>query len=189
MVSLFLSTEFRSARWREPIADALAALHAPPDLIDTPDTSSPEENRMRAEVLGRFRGYRENRELFEGYPADVRWFRVTLDGHDLPRLKYVDYSYWNELSGGTRRPVDAAATIRAGRTVFDVANDGFLAGLRFVRAGGTFSPLILVAPESDGDLVILEGHVRATVYALAAQTELRPFSALVGLHDLFRGWV
>ena len=189
MVSLFLASELHSVRWRDSLLSVLAAAGASTDLIESPDTSSAEENRVRAAVLARYRGYREDRELFEGYPAEVRWFRAELDAEDIVRLKYIDYSYWNELSRGTRRPADAAATIRDGTEIFDVPNDQYFDGLRIIRDGGTFPPLILVSSSEECDLVILEGHGRATVYALAGGEINGPVKAMVGLHDAFRAWL
>lgn len=61
-----------SGRRRYRGAARIAAAGASTDLIESPDTSSAEENRVRAAVLARYRGYREDRELFEGYPAGVR---------------------------------------------------------------------------------------------------------------------
>ena len=229
MVSLFLASELRSDRWRDSLLAVLTASGVSTDLIEHPDTSSEEENRSRAAVLAAFRGYGEGRCLFEGYTAGVRWFRAVLGAADIPRLKYIRYSYWDAISGGTRRPLDAAATIRAGTEVFGVPNDPYFDGARFLRRGGTFPPLILVSsgagdlfdtgvsagggarrsldeevpsgggardspetrepPGADYDLVILEGNVRATVYAFVEADSPGPVEALVGFHGAFRMWV
>ena len=42
---------------------------------------------------------------------------------ELSGVRYIEYDYWNELSGGTRLAVDAATRIRAGVTPFGVPND------------------------------------------------------------------
>jgi len=189
MVALFLASELHSDRWREPLVSVLSEYGLSADLIEHANISSSEENRLRAAVLARFRGYGENRSLFEGYPAGVRWCHTVLDAPDIPRLKYIDYSYWNEISGGTRRPLDAVATIRAGTEIFEVPNDPFHEGVRHLRRGGTFLSLILVTPDTDCDLAILEGHVRATVYALVDASNLGPIEAMVGFHEMFRSWV
>ena len=69
-----------------------------------------------------------------------------------------------------------AARLAAGRRAdnprgsldFEVPNDRFLAGERHLRAGGSFPPLILLTSGS-GQYVIVEGHLRATAYALAPE--------------------
>lgn len=81
-------------------------------------------------------------------------------------MRYIDYSYWNELSGGSRLPVDAAGRIREGVRVFGISNQRFLDAADAVARGERFPPLILAGPHYD-DLVCLEGHLRLTGYALA----------------------
>ena len=104
--------------------------------------------------------------MFEHFPDDVPWVWARLKPDDLARVRYVEYSYWNELSGGTRLPVDAARRIGAGVTVFDVPNTRFLRLARALTQGAVFPPLILAGP-GRRDLVCVEGHLRLTAYALA----------------------
>lgn len=79
---------------------------------------------------------------------------------------YIGWDYWLELSGGTRRPADAAARIRAAASPYGVCNDAAWAVAAAVRAGVALPPLILVradrAPPGAGasGLVVREGHVR-----------------------------
>lgn len=80
-------------------------------------------------------------------------------------MRYLDYSYWVELSGGSRRPTDAAARIKAGLRAFDVPNEPFVDAAHAVIGGERFPPLILVGERQD-NLVCLEGHLRLTAYAL-----------------------
>jgi hypothetical protein len=42
---------------------------------------------------------------------------------ELARVRYVDYDYWVELSGGTHLAADAAPRIRAGVAPFGVSSD------------------------------------------------------------------
>ena len=68
MVALFLRSELKSERWADAIRKVLAARTLPDSLITNPDTSDAAANQQRAHVLGDFRGYKENRDLFSGYP-------------------------------------------------------------------------------------------------------------------------
>ena len=189
MVALFLKTEFDSSRWRPHLLRVADDAECPTELLECPDTTRRADNGFRAKVLARFRGYGENRDLFEGYPSGVEWFWVLLDYADLNRIKYVEYSYWNELTGGSRRPMDAAATIREGIEVFGVSNEGFLSTATALSDGVKFPEPILVAPKAAGDLIILEGHVRITAYALAGSDAPYPIHALLGLASGFSSWL
>jgi hypothetical protein len=104
--------------------------------------------------------------VFEDFPVGVGWIRAVLRPDELARVRYIEYWYWNELSGGSRLPGDAAARIRAGVRVFGVSNRRFVRAARAVRQGERFSPLILAGRRRD-TLVCLEGHLRLTAYALA----------------------
>jgi hypothetical protein len=81
-------------------------------------------------------------------------------------VRYLEYSYWNEISGGTRLPADAARRIEAGVEAFGVPNERFLVAATAVARGERFPPLILVGEQSD-ELVCLEGNLRLTGHALA----------------------
>ena len=189
MVALFLRCELTSDRWADAIRKAAVELSLRVDIISTPDTSNDDANRQRAGLLGQFRGYRQDRDLFTDCPGDVTWHWAIIEDTDLQRLKYVDYDYWNELTGGTRRPLDAACTVLEGEEVFGVSNQRFLRGAECVLAGKVFEPIILVATDPTHDLVILEGHCRATAYALARNAGVRGIPAMLGISAGFASWV
>ena len=66
--------------------------------------------KAAATIHGRFQS------LFDGLPyGDVGWSRVALRRDEVLAIRYIDYDYWVELSGGTRLPADAAQRIRAGQ--------------------------------------------------------------------------
>lgn len=180
MVATFLRTELRSARFRERLAEILDQQGCPHDLIESPDLGSPDENRRRAEVLGAWRGYRRGEDVFRYYPDDVVWARYALTPDELCRVRFMDYSYWNVLSSGTRLPTAAAENVRAGIVVYGQSTACYLALAEELRQGTRFPELILVGLAPGEDLVVLEGHVRLTAYALAADGLPREFTALVG---------
>src|SRR5687768_8358825 len=141
MVAAFLAAEIMSDRHRARILDLLRSAGEDDSLIERADLRDPRQNEARARLLGDFRGYRRDRELFKGFPHDdVRWHRALVPGDGLRQVRYVDYSYWNELSGGTRRPADAARQIRDGFRAFDVPNDGFPAAADAVSRGVPLDP-------------------------------------------------
>ncbi len=168
VVWVFLEGEYRSARFGGELREAMAREGCPPKAILEPDLQSAEENALRQRVLGAYRGWGRNTDLFEGFPPVARWQRFRFEEGDLDRLRYVRYSYWDEISCFTGRPRSAAPVIRQGREIFEVSNAPFLEGEAFLRGGGSFPPLIAVT-DGGPDIILLEGHSRATVYALAPE--------------------
>ena len=166
MVACFLLGELKSSRFGEGIRRALAAAGESEALLTDADLVDPAANRVRRDLLAATRGYGDNRDVFESFPDRVRWIRAVLSPGELARVRYIEYSYWNELSGGSRLPGDAAERIRLGMRAFGVPNGRFIAAARAVRRGERFSPLILAGPRPES-LVCLEGHLRLTAYALA----------------------
>ena len=166
MVALFLLGEMGSERFGAGIRTALDAAGQTETLITATDLSDADQNRARRAILAKTRGYGENRDVFENFPARVRWVRAMLAPGELARVRYIDYSYWNELSGGSRLPSDAAQQVRRGIKVFGVSNRRFLRAARAVERGELFPPLILAGRRRDR-LICLEGHLRLTAYALA----------------------
>jgi hypothetical protein len=166
MIALFLLGELGSERFGRGIRSALDAASQTEALITAADLSDVDQNRARRAILAAARGYGENRDVFERFPARVRWVRAMLAPSELAGVRYIDYSYWNELSGGSRLASDAAQQIRHGIKVFGVSNKRFLRAARAVERGEHFQPLILVGLRKDC-LICLEGHLRLTAYALA----------------------
>ncbi len=126
MVATFLRTEISSDRFGREIVRLLDRDAVSRAIIEHPDVTNPDENAYRTRLLGEFRGYGQSRDMFEQFPSGVIWQRVAMTPAELLRAKYIDYDYWNELSNGTRSPLGAAETIRAGRTIYGVSNDPFL---------------------------------------------------------------
>ncbi len=180
MVATFLRTEISSERFRHKIVRLLDRDAVSPVVIEHSDVMNPDENAYRSRLLGEFRGYRQNREMFEQFPCQIAWQRVAMTPAEILQVKYIDYDYWNELSNGTRSPVEAAETIRAGRTIFGISNDPFLRTADALRQGAVFPELILVRVAADRPMVVLEGHFRLTVYALAPESIPSAVTVLVG---------
>jgi hypothetical protein len=186
MVACFLLGELTSDRFGAAVREALAAAGQSERLLTEADLGDADANRARRELLGTTRGYGRNRGVFDAtFPAAVRWIRAELNPDELARVRYVDYSYWNELSGGSRLPVDAVPRIRAGVRVFGVSNQRFVDAARAVARGEPFPPLILVGSRRVA-LVCLEGHLRLTAYALAGFPA--PVECLVGTAPSMDRW-
>ncbi len=185
MVACFLRGEWSSERFGADLRRALKRLGEPATLVTEPDVECRADNVRRREVLRATRGYGDNRELFIDFPSDVQWCRAVLSGEELACVRYVDYSYWIELSGGSRLARDAAVRIESGVTAFGVPNDRFVAAAHALRQGATFPPLILVGVRRD-ELVCLEGNLRLTAHALAGIAD--EVECLVGTSPSMAAW-
>lgn len=71
MVATFLQGELSSERFGPAVRDQLAAMSQPEALLTRPDLADPQANAARRDVLAATRGYGENGELFEFFPACV----------------------------------------------------------------------------------------------------------------------
>jgi hypothetical protein len=114
-----------------------------------------------------------------------------VDGHHprrTRRVRYIDYSYWNELSGGSRLAIDAAPRIRAGVAPFGVPSGGLLVLAQEVAAGARFPPLILVTTGPRGALVVLEGHAQLSAFMLARDHLPPELEVLVGSSATMTRW-
>ena len=152
--------------------------------ITSPDITSDPENALRAQVLGAYRGYGRNQEMFEGIPDPLTWYEAEIARTEIGDLRYVDYSYWNELTDNTHRVKDGVQNIRRGKVVFEVSNDRFSALAEKISAGECeFEPMILWGQDLASPLEILEGHLRATAFGLAGEKSPAVIRVLIGLVD------
>lgn len=187
MIALFLQTEIQSVRHQDKILTLLQRDGQDISIVEMPNLQDVHANAYRRQLLGDFRGYGQHRDLFETFPEEVAWYRAVLSKEDLSRVRYIDYSYWNELSGGSRLPSDAADNIRAGLVVYDVSNAGFWKAAQAVEDGIEFPELILVGA-SPSSLLVLEGHLRLTAYFLVPEHLSLETTVLVGLSPDFTTW-
>jgi len=188
MVALFLCTELPAARFRDRLRALLERDGLPERVITDPDLDDDAENQARLRLLTEHREYGTRTGLFDGFPDDVRWQWMAITPAELARVRYVDYDYWVELSGGTRLAVDAAPRIRAGVAPFGVSSDWALGMAQEVARGARFPPLILVTTGPGGDLVVLEGHARLTAFMLARDRLPPELEVLVGSSPAMTRW-
>ena len=179
MVLAFLQAEINSPNWRKHVMQTLSALGQDEKLISEPDLSSKEQSALRARLLG-FRGYKLNRALFLRFPIDVRWQLVELNRDDLSKLLYLNNEpTWQALSEGTRSVIAGARNIRSGAKS-NASIEGVVAA---IKRGDRFPPIIAV--EKEDQLVLVEGHTRATAYVI---TGYQPVQAIVGSSPSMQRW-
>ena len=180
MVALFLRTELPAARSRDDLRALLERARLPERVVTDPDIGDDAGNQARLRLLTQHRGYGTRTELFDGFPDDVRWQWMAITPAELARVRFIDYDYWVELSGGTRLAAEAAPLIRAGVAPFGVPSDWALGMAQAVADGARFPPLILVTTGPAGGVVVLEGHARLTAFMLARDRLPPELEVLVG---------
>jgi hypothetical protein len=183
MVALFLRTELFSDRWGAEIRALLERDGVPERVVTDPDLGDQAENQVRQRLLTEQRD-----DYFDGLPDDVRWQWMAISPAELSTVRYINYSYWNVLSGGSRLAFDAVPRIRAGVAPFGVPSDGLLQLAREVAAGAIFPPLILVTTGAGGDMVVMEGHVRLSAFMLAREHLPQELEVLVGSSATMANW-
>ena len=181
MVYEFLKMEIDSVRYKDKIESVLGEMRLNSDIITNGDITSETENVIRAKILGQFRGYRDT-DMFDSFPNNIEWVWTEFDTDDITKIKYIIYSYWNELSDYTGSPLEAANTIRNGKTIYDLPNDDFISGAELIKSGHKFPPLILLTDNTERRYVILEGHSRMTSYGLVPEL-FQNISVLLGYCD------
>jgi hypothetical protein len=162
VVAEFLRGELESERWRAQLLALLDEDDADVAVVERPDVDDPAESAYRAQLLDRHRAWLRREGLFHGFPLRVEWQRAALSPDEVLGILYIDWDWWLRLSGGTRRPLDAAARIRAGAVPGVTAEEHE----PIARGTGTQAKPIAVTDPARSRLVCLEGHVRLTAYAL-----------------------
>lgn len=186
MVAVFLRGELGSSRFGRAIHEALTRADAPVRVVTNPELTDGGENQLRRRLLTETRAYDTRDGVFGGFPDDVRWERIALARSELADVRYIDWDYWLELSGGSRSPVDAARRIREGMTPYGISTDGFLVAAEHAEAA--WPPLIVCSAGGAEPLVVLEGHVRLTAYVLAGPSAPAEVDALLGTSPRMAEW-
>jgi hypothetical protein len=191
MIAEFMAQEIAShERYGEFTRAALEAEGVDESLFFEPDLASERDNAARRRVLGRYRGYGTGLPNYlTGFPSEgVAWNWYGLRPAELLDCLYIRYSYWTEISAGTRSPRIAADRIRDGQTAFGVPNDNFERLAARFRLGFRVPPLILVSADGGETLVVMEGHARITAYALAPEAIPDPIEVLIGMSPDIARW-
>lgn len=169
MVWAFLNMEYKSSRFHEKLDKIIKEREIDKSIIGDEFFSLAWADAKRIELLSEYRGYPDS-GLFENYPKNIQWKLMMLEEGDIENLRYIDYSYWNELSKGTSKPTIGAMTVKSGEEIFNVSNDGFYDGVKALESGVEFPPIILITKDEQ-EYMILEGHQRATVYGMIPGSE------------------
>lgn len=136
------------------------------------------------------RGWRD-KEIFEGFPATVQWYHGVLEPDELERIRFIEYSYWNALSGGTRRPGDVLSTLQRGRLPRWMSKLGTSWCFEFaaeLETTETIDGLIVMASPDLDEIVLLEGHAPLTAIFVGGLQRRLTVSAYLGVTAELESW-
>ena len=169
MVSAFLKAEIDSPRFGKCIIQKLTLTnYTRRKIIDNPNLKKSDHNDLRVELLSQCRGYGRDQLLFRGFPKDTNWKKVRIGPTEIELLKYAKFDDWVKLSNGSRLVLDGAKNVDK---IDVMGNDGVLINTRIKTVvadlrGGKRYPELIAVKNHEEFLVLLEGHMRATAYAL-----------------------
>ena len=178
MVAAFLAAEVTSERYGPQITQILARLGQPRGIAEQPDTRDEAANTARRQVLAAYRHYPSG-DVFTGMPADVRWHHAALTPAELATVRYIDYDYWTEFSGGTGLAADGARRLGPwqhmppGTIYRQIAEN--------LRDGKLPKPIILLAEPGPANVIVIEGHKRLTGLLLCPQWLPAELEVLLGI--------
>ena len=162
----WLAAELDSERFAKDVHAGLEAAGAGERLVTEPDLADPEQNRLRREILYAYRGGYVGRSL-----DGLAWHRAAFGPDEVLSILYIDWDYWNDVSGGSRLASDAVPRLRS---------RGAEPGYATVAARDAHPPLIAVRAAPGERIVLVEGHVRLTAYAFFPERIPRPLEVLLG---------
>jgi hypothetical protein len=187
VVATFLRAEWESERWREQLAALLARDGMDPSVVASPNLDDAEECSYRASLLDQHRGWLRREGLFGGLPKHIDWSRVGLSSEEVLAMRYINWDWWLVVSGGTREPLEAARRARAGELP-GVAVDWHEPIAARLQSAHPPPELIALSKPNDTQLVLLEGHVRLTAYALYPQYLPRELEIFLGVSEQIDRW-
>lgn len=187
VVACFLRGELTSERYWQKLRAMLARDQVAIDVLARPDHSDPEANRYRRSLLDEHRAFDRREGLFAGIPERVDWYRAALEPEEVLEIRYIDWDWWLTLSSGSRSPVQAAARIRRGE-IEGVTADEHAELARALRSPTPPPELIAVTKLEHTPLVLVEGHVRLTAYALFPEFLPDELELYLGVAEDMEGW-
>jgi len=178
MIAVFLAAEINSGRYGPQIREILTRLGQPHGIAERPDTRDDAANAIRRQVLAAYRSYPKG-DVFTGMPAGVTWHRAALTPAELATVRYLDYPYWTEFSGGTRLAADGAR--RLGPWQDQPLGSMYRQIAENLRDGRLPPTLILLGEPGPANLVVVEGHKRLTGLLVCPHWLPAELTVLLGL--------
>jgi hypothetical protein len=192
VLAAWLQNDWKSPRARQEIEFRLSIWNVGLDLIERPRLDHAWDHWVRVKIL---EGFRE--PVWERLPEDIRWVEASAAPGDIPGwYARPGEAVWEILSGGSGRIADVAACARAGELprgcpVREASRcqeslDMIKRMARGIDRRPIRDPLLLLAPNENGPVTVLDGHKRAAAAHWLANLDSRagavpPLPAYLGL--------
>jgi hypothetical protein len=187
VLAAFLRAELDSPRYGETLRTLLREAGEDERVVAEPNVGDPREDLLRTKLLEGHRSWLSREGLFAGFPERVDWSYAALTPAEVLSILYINWDWWLRMSGGTRLPLDAAARIRRNEVPGATVESNRPLAAR-LRSADPPPPLIVVAAPDCSQLVLLEGHVRVTAYALFPEYLPGELEVYLGTSDEMHRW-
>jgi hypothetical protein len=186
VIGCFLRGELTSERYGAKLRGMLERDGVAADVLDRPDLSDSEQNAFRRRLLDEHRGFERREGLFNGFPDRVDWYRAALPPDEVLAIRYINWDWWLTISDGSRSAVVTAERIRRGE-IEGVTLEEHTEIARALAARPA-PELIAVTKPDHAQLVLVEGHVRLTVYAFFPELLLPELELYLGVAENMDAW-
>lgn len=188
VTALLLKNNFNSFRFGKKLKVIMGKRDINEKIITDPKLHNEKENKIREKLMRSFDGDDIGGYLSQDFPNNVQWKLVRLNKKDIQQIKYLNYSYWNELSNHKRYITEGVKTIKKGVEIFNQSNDIFLKAFEALKQGTKFPPPVLIAKNEQSDLVAVDGHLRLTSYLFDSKYIPEKIDAYIGYSENFANW-
>jgi hypothetical protein len=187
VIACYLRAELDSGRYGEKLHRLLERDAVDPDVVAQPGLADAEANRYRRELLDEHRGYDSRTGMFGRFPHQIHWYRAALTPDEVLSILYIHWDWWLTISGGSRRPVVAAERIRRGE-IDGVTAEEHAEFAEALRSSASPAELIAVTKPDRSRIVVVEGHVRLTAYALFPEVLPEELEVYLGMAEDIDSW-
>jgi hypothetical protein len=165
------------------LAQALRAARSP-NLRDA------DQNELRRKIIVKTHGFGLGIKSFEGLANDIQWRRARVTSHEVGEMLYASgHPSWTALAPVTRKVAEGASNVGH---VFSGDQTNMLVLALALRIADSNPPPalpeIICLRRPDSQLVIMEGHTRATAIMLEAHRILQ-VTVFVGASPSVANWV
>lgn len=186
MIAEFIAAEVDSSRFAA-IRQILNERNIPEESVRDTSIKNKEVNDLRRQLLKMTRGYEANSYLFTNFPEDTDWYLVEIEPQDFDNIKYGKHETWVNLTKGSRLLTDGAKEIVDDKVSLSGFSHIPIIAVNHLR-GATFPKIILAKCNNEESIVLVEGHSRATAFAMNASSLYRPVLAILGTSDTMNRW-
>ena len=183
-----LKYNYSSFRFGEKLKVTIKKRGVNEKMITDPNTQNEKENITREELIRSLDGDDVGGYLSQDFPNNIQWKLVRLNKKDIQQIKYLNYSYWNELSNHKRYIAVGVKTIKKGVEIFNESNNRFFSAFEALKKGAKFPPPILITKNEQSDIVAIDGHLRLTSYLFDSNYTPNEIDAYIGYSENFANW-